>query len=84
MKVIVSARLEIDELYKYFDLEQPEGKFATVGGWIVNKTGYIPRQGEILDIDGLEITVENADERTIKKVKVRNAQQMGEAAETSE
>jgi len=70
-EVVVSARLEIDELFDHFELEEPEGKFATVGGWIFHHTGTIPYQGETMEIDGFHIVIESADERTIKRVRIR-------------
>jgi hemolysin (HlyC) family protein len=69
-EVMASARLEVDELFDHFDLEEPEGKFTTIGGWIFSHTGYIPQQGEAIDIDGMRVVVEAADERTVKRVRI--------------
>lgn len=69
-ELVVSARLEIDELFDHFDLEEPEGKFSTVGGWIFSYTGYIPQQGETFLIDGFQVTIQSTDERTIQRVKI--------------
>ena len=69
-QVIASARLEVDELFKHFNIEEPDGNFSTVGGWIFDSTGYIPQQGETIYVDGFEITIEVADDRTLKRVKI--------------
>ena len=69
-ELMVSARLEIDELYAHFDKEAPEDKFTTVGGWIFHHTGYIPQQGELIEIDGFSVSIESVDERKIKRVKI--------------
>lgn len=69
-ELVVSSRLEIDELFEHMGIDEPDGKFSTVGGWIFAHTGYIPQQGETFNIDGVDVTIEIADERTIKRVKV--------------
>lgn len=69
-EVVVSARLEIDDLFEHFGLDKPQGKFSTVGGWIFHHTGYIPQQDETFHLDGFDVTIETRDEKTIKRVKV--------------
>ncbi len=44
---------------------------ATVGGWLVDTLGRIPDRGERLVLDGLEISVEEADSRHIAKITAR-------------
>jgi CBS domain containing-hemolysin-like protein len=46
------------------------GRYETVGGLILNTIRRIPHQGENFQIEGMDITIENADERNIKKVKI--------------
>lgn len=81
-ELLVSARLEIDELFEYFDLDEPEGKFSTVGGWIFNHTGYIPQQGETFTIDGFHVTIESTNERSIQRVRIIGPTEMKPIVET--
>jgi magnesium and cobalt transporter len=48
-----------------------KGRYETLSGLILNSTKRIPLSGEKFQIEGLEITIENADERSIRKVKIR-------------
>jgi len=38
---------------------------------ILNSVKRIPLSGEKFQIEGLEVTIENADERSIKKVRIK-------------
>ncbi len=42
-----------------------------MGGWLVDTLGRIPDRGERLVLDGLEISVEEADSRHIAKITAR-------------
>ncbi len=72
--VLVDARLDIEELMDYYDLELerlPEGKFESVGGLLIHLLGRVPQVDDKVVIDGLELTVMEADERRAKQVLVR-------------
>jgi magnesium and cobalt transporter len=72
--VLVDARLDIEELMDYYDLELerlPEGKFESVGGLLIHLLGRVPQVNDQVIIDGLELTVMEADERRAKQVLVR-------------
>lgn len=69
--VLVDARLEIEELEEYLDMQVPRNNFESVGGFIFHLIGRVPREGETIAYPGLEIEIETADERKIEKVKIR-------------
>jgi CBS domain containing-hemolysin-like protein len=69
--VLVDGRTEIDEFEEYFQCEVPEGQFETVGGFILHLMKKIPLNGETVSYENLDIIVERADERSVKKVRVR-------------
>ncbi len=70
---LVDGRTEIEEIEKFFQVDIPEGKFETLGGFILFLLRKIPAAGEKIDHGGLEMIIESADERSIKKVRVRIA-----------
>lgn len=70
-EVIVDARTEVEEFEEYFGVSVPEGKFETVGGLIFHLIKRIPVAGEIIGFKNLELVIEEADPKTIKKVLVR-------------
>lgn len=69
--ILVDSRVEIEEFEEYFDIAVPEGKFETLGGFIFHIIKKIPVPGEIVHYENLEVIIESADERSIKKVRVK-------------
>jgi CBS domain containing-hemolysin-like protein len=68
--IVADARLPIEELEEHFDVVVEREKFETVGGLIFHLTGRIPLVGEVIQSDTLVMTVLEADERRISKVRI--------------
>jgi CBS domain containing-hemolysin-like protein len=68
--VVADARLPIEELEEHFKISVEREKFETVGGLLFHLTGRIPLVGEVIESDTLTITVLEADERRIAKVRI--------------
>lgn len=69
--VLVDGRLNIEELEEHFDIVVPREKFDTVGGYLLDLFGYVPRPGEEI-VDGpLHMTVIESEDRKIQKVRIR-------------
>lgn len=68
--VVVDGRLPIEELEEHFGIEIEREKFDTVGGLIFHLTGRIPAVGEEVANDAIRLTVLEADERKISKVRI--------------
>jgi len=79
--VLVDARLPIEELEEHFGVEIEREKFDTVGGLIFHLTGRIPRAGEEVTNDSICLTVLEADERRIGKVRIRKISEKTEETE---
>ena len=69
--LVVDARLEIEKLVEHFKLEVPKGNFESVGGFIISLLGRVPQPQETITHASLEMTIESADARKIRKVRVR-------------
>ena len=69
--LVVDARLEIEKLLEHFSLEVPKGNFESVGGFIISLLGRVPQPHETITHAPLEMTIEAADARKIRKVRVR-------------
>ena len=69
--LVVDARLEIEKLLEHFSLEMPKGNFESVGGFIISLLGRVPQAHETITHAPLEMTIESADARKIRKVRVR-------------
>ncbi len=68
--MVVAGRFEMEKLSEMLQVEVPEGSFNTVGGWIFDRIGRVPTAGEVFTLDGLEVTIENATERQIRRARV--------------
>ncbi|MEQ8164055.1 MAG: transporter associated domain-containing protein, partial [Smithellaceae bacterium] len=55
----------------HLNVRLKKGRYETLSGFILNFIKRIPLTGEKFEIDGLEILIENADERSIKKVRIK-------------
>lgn len=69
--IIVDGRTEIEKIEEHLNISLEKGRYETLSGLILNSTKRIPLTGEKFQIEGLEISIENADERSIKKVKIK-------------
>lgn len=69
--VLVDSRVEIEEFEEYFGINVPEGQFETLGGFIFHIIKKIPVTGEKVRYNDLEMVIESADERSIKRVRIK-------------
>jgi len=76
-QVMADARTEIEVVEEHFNVGFPEGKFETLGGLVLHLIKRIPVAGEIVASGELEMTIESADERSIKKIKIRKTDGLG-------
>lgn len=67
---LVSARAEIEFLNEKFPFRLPEGDYETLGGFLTQRMGKIPREGETLRFGSLLFTVEKASARAIQQVRI--------------
>jgi CBS domain containing-hemolysin-like protein len=76
--ISVDAKLEIEELESYLDIEIEKENFETVGGFIFHLLGRVPKVGERVDFGDLRITIESTDGRRIERIKVARSRDEGE------
>ena len=69
-KYIINARMEIDQIRERLHLSLPDGDFETLGGFLLEKFGHIPKAGEILKYQDITFTIVSADERSIGEVRI--------------
>jgi putative hemolysin len=69
----VDGRADVDDLAELFDtvlgLEDAD-EYDTVGGLIYHRIGGVPSPGDVVKVDGLQLTVETIDGRRVGKVLV--------------
>ena len=72
---LFSARCEVDEVNKEFNLTLPEGEYNTLSGLVMYVAESIPEINTVLEIDGYSITIMDAEENKVNIVKVHRPPQ---------
>lgn len=67
---LISGRVEIDSINENIGIQIPEGKYETIGGYITNRLGRIPSEGEEFIIDNFKFTVIKATPNRIELVRL--------------
>jgi magnesium and cobalt transporter len=66
--ILVDARLEIEKLEEHFGITLPRDSYESVGGFIIHLLGRIPKIGEKVRYDRLEMTIKTAGVRKIEEI----------------
>ena len=62
----VKALTPINEFNQFFDTKIQDDEYETVGGFVINAFGYLPKRGETTNFDKFAIKVLRADKRRVK------------------
>jgi putative hemolysin len=71
---LVDGALHLEEVNAALGISLPVEEVDTVGGFVTSRLGHVPTQGETVDHDGVELTVERVDGNRIIQVKVTKAE----------
>jgi putative hemolysin len=66
---IFQGRVDLDDFNEIMGSYLPPDEADTIGGFIYNRVGRVPTNGESLQIDNLVLTVEQVSGRRIRKVR---------------
>lgn len=67
----VSGKAHVDEVNDEVGSEFESDEFDTIGGLVFGHFGRQPKQGDQVDIDGYQFSVEQTDGRRIKRLKIQ-------------
>jgi putative hemolysin len=67
----LDAGMSIDDANQQLGLDLPEGDYETVAGFVLERLGHVPQEGEQFVYNGLRITVSRMAGRKIEEVTVR-------------
>lgn len=68
-QLIVGGNVRIDDL-REFDVVLPEGEYTTVGGYVMDQLGRIPRRGDLVQCDPWELRVDSTTGRRVGHVSI--------------
>ena len=70
--MIFDAALNVRDLAMQYNISLPDDpSYETIGGFILNHLGFIPRGGESFEAEGYRITVMEMDHRRVSRVKIK-------------
>jgi magnesium and cobalt exporter, CNNM family len=70
--VIFDAALSVRDLDAQYNISLPEdAAYATVGGFVLDQLGFIPKGGESFDFGNFRFTVVEMDGRRVARVKIQ-------------
>ncbi|HEY2122984.1 MAG TPA: hemolysin family protein [Chthoniobacterales bacterium] len=77
---VVQGQVVLYELKELADLELENAEVSTIGGYVVQLLGHLPKQGEQVQIDGYLVTITQTDGRRILQLHFKK--QPAQPAET--
>ena len=70
--IVFDAALKVRELEGRYNVTLPEdASYQTIGGYVLNRLGFIPRGGESFEDEGYRFTVMEMDKRRVSRVKIK-------------
>jgi putative hemolysin len=70
--IVFDAALNVRDLDTQYNITLPEDPaYATVGGFVMDQLGFIPRGGESFEFEGYRFTVVEMDGRRVARVKIQ-------------
>ncbi len=64
------ALFQLDDFVELMKISHPGSSYHTLGGWVIESFGTIPSKGDTFNYENLKITVEEIENRRIRKVRV--------------
>ena len=68
--IIAAAKIDIEEIEEYFNVDLPEGPYESVGGLIIHQLGHLPGIKTCVHVSDLYFQVLAATRRRILKVEI--------------
>ncbi len=69
--VLTDAKVDIEALESFFNLDLPDGPYESIGGLVISQTGELPSTGDTIRIDNLTFKVISASDRRINTIQVQ-------------
>jgi putative hemolysin len=72
--VVFDAAMNVRDLDTQYSIALPEDPaYATVGGFVLDQLGFIPKGGETFEFGGFRFTVVEMDAKRVARVKIQRS-----------
>jgi CBS domain containing-hemolysin-like protein len=78
----VSGLLRGDEVLDALGLKLPPGPFDTLAGLVMERLGHLPEVGDVVEVEGLQLTVTALDGHRVDRIEVRRPEHDQESPES--
>ena len=68
---VFSGTVGVDDMAERLAVEVERQGFETVGGYLLARLGRVPRVGETLVVDGIDVEILDGEQRRIQRVRMR-------------
>jgi len=70
--MVFDAAIKVRDLESQYNIALPDDtSYETIGGFVLNRLGFIPRGGESFEAEGFRFTVMEMDRRRVSRVKIK-------------
>ena len=69
--VIINTRIDLITLKEEWGIELPEGPYGTLGGFLMELAGDIPKKGQQLKFNHMTFTIEQADDKKPREARIK-------------
>ena len=69
-KFLLSGSVHVDEMANLMRVTVDGHGFETVGGFLLSKLGRVPKVGEHMEVDGLDVEIVDTQQRRITRVRM--------------
>jgi putative hemolysin len=69
-RIVVAGAMEIDDFNRVFDASLADDEHESIAGYVIGRTGRIPREGETFEFDEFRFHVVSAQPHRIRKIRV--------------
>jgi magnesium and cobalt transporter len=69
--LLVSGRTELEELQERLQVKLENNQVDTIGGYLSQIAGRVPRKGDVFDVQGQRFTIQEADQKKVRWIHVQ-------------
>ena len=67
---VISCTADLSDWLDLFSLRDDDTSASTISGWVMERIGRVPEEGDRFEAEGLDITVTHVDHRRVMEVRV--------------